>query len=234
VLRFWARVVEVQDELAHHRRTSPERFVLDRQISVGFMHSGYPLMGPVTAAAAALDVATLREKGNWGMFHEIGHNHQTVHYGVYANPWTFDDNVEVTVNVFSAWTYAAALGRTDTMGHQHWRPELLAESLAAEFTAQPYARKSHRERCLFWVHLIAEFGWDAVREVFGTYAGLPAEARPRGDLEKRSLFLRIWSRQVGRDLGPFFAAWGLEVDEAARTEVAALPPFAPRIALPAR
>jgi hypothetical protein len=234
VLRFWARVVEVQDQLAHHQRTSPERFVLDRQISVGYMHSGYPLMGPVSAAAAAVDVASLREKGNWGMFHEIGHNHQTVHYGRYANPWTFDDNVEVTVNLFSAWTYVAALGRSDTMGHQHWRTELLAENLAKEFSAAAYPEKPHRERCLFWVHLIEEFGWDAVREVFRTYAALPDEARPQDDLDKRSLFLEIWSEQVGRDLGPFFAAWGLEVRSAARAKAAALPAFEPRVPLPAR
>ncbi|MBK8974756.1 MAG: hypothetical protein IPM29_02410 [Planctomycetes bacterium] len=234
VLRFWSEVVSVQDQLAHATRASPERFVLDRQISVGYMHSGYPLMGPVSAAAAAVDVATLREKGNWGMFHELGHNHQTEHYGRYANVWTFDDSVEVTVNVFSAWTYVAALQRPAVMGHQHWRTDLLAENLAASFTAKPYGEKSHRERCLFWVHLIEEFGWDQVRAVFGTYAEMPRDQLPRDDLGKRSLFLEVWSRQVGHDLGPLFAAWGIEVTEAAAAHVAALPAFTPRVALPAR
>lgn len=234
VLRFWAKVIDVQDDLAHNDRTSPERFVLDRQISVGYMHSGYPLMGPVSAAEAALDLATLREKGNWGMFHEIGHNHQTVHYGTYANPWTFDGNVEVTVNVFSSWTYVAALERSETMGHQHWRTDMLAESLEKDFTTKPYAEKSHRERCLLWVHLIEEFGWDAVKAVFGTYAAIPAGERPRSDLAKRSLFLEIWSKQVGRNLAPFFDSWGLAVTDEARAAVGGLPEFTPRVSLPSR
>jgi Peptidase M60, enhancin and enhancin-like/N-terminal domain of M60-like peptidases len=232
VLRFWTKVVSVQDELASYHRAAPERFVFDRQISAGYMHAGYPLMGPVSAAPNALDLETLRTKGNWGMFHEIGHNHQTVHFGTYANPWTFDRNIEVTVNIFSAYTYVAALERPKKMAHQHWRPDILEATLKASFTKSAYGARTHKERCLFWVHLIREFGWDGVRKVFGEYSRLPRASWPRGDLEKRSLLLGTYSKAVGHDLGALFQAWGLETTAAARESAAQLPRYEPKVAVP--
>jgi len=233
VARFWDRVVEAQDELAaFHGRKYPERFVFDRQISAGYMHSGYPLMGPVSAAPRAVDVDTLMVKGNWGMFHEIGHNHQALHYHTYANPWTFDGNIEVTVNIFASYTYVAVLKKPENMGHQHWRTDILADEIRKTYTKKPYPEKSHKERCLFWVHLIEEFGWDTLHEVFADYMKLPRSAWPRTNLAKRSLLLEIYSRRAGCNLAPLFDGWGLEVTREARRKVRDLPPWKPRIPLP--
>ena len=234
--RFWDRVVAAQDDLAAYpRRARPERFVFDRQISAGYMHSGYPLMGPVSAAPAAVDAEGLMEKGNWGMFHEIGHNHQLLHFGTYANPWTFDGSIEVTVNIFASYTYVAVLKKPERMGHQHWRPDLLAENLRKSYSGPetPYAERSYREKCLFWVHLIEEFGWNTLKKVFAEYAGLPRKARPRTNPAKRSLLLEVYSRCAGRDLRPLFAGWGVETSRAARRAVErlGLPAWRPRIPL---
>ncbi len=233
VARFWDRVVEAQDELADfHGRNYPERFVFDKQISVGYMHSGYPLMGPVSAAPRAVDVKTLMNKGNWGMFHEIGHNHQALHYHSYANPWTFDGNIEVTVNIFASYTYVAVLKKPEKMGHQHWRTDLLPREIRKTYTNKPYPRKSHKERCLFWVHLIEEFGWKTLHQVFADYMKLPKRAWPRTNLQKRSLLLEIYSRRAGCNLAPLFEGWGLEVTPGAKKKVKALPPWRPKVALP--
>ncbi len=233
VARFWDRVVEAQDELADfHDRNYPERFVFDKQISAGYMHSGYPLMGPVSAAPRAVDVDTLMVKGNWGMFHEIGHNHQFLRYHTYANPWTFDGNIEVTVNIFSSYTYVAVLNKPENMGHQHWRTDLLPQEIQKTYTDKPYPQKSHKERCLFWVHLIEEFGWKTLHQVFSDYMKLPKSAWPRTNLAKRSLFLEIYSRRAGCNLAPLFEGWGLEVTKEAKDKVKSLPPWRPKVALP--
>ncbi len=237
VARFWDRVVAAQDDLAAYpRRAYPERFVFDRQISVGYMHSGYPLMGPVSAAPRAVDVKTLTEKGNWGMFHEIGHNHQLLHFGSYANPWTFDGTVEVTVNIFASYTYVAVLKKPKRMGHAHWRTDLLPEYMRKDYSGPgtSYPERSYREKCLFWVHLIEEFGWDTLKKVFAEYAGLPRKAWPRSNLAKRSLLLEIYSRCAGRNLVPLFEGWGLETAPEARKKVEGLPPWKPKVPFPGK
>ena len=58
-------------------RARPERYVTDVQISAGYMHAGYPIMTHLDAAARFVDLrASGRRKGDWGLFHEMGHNHQ--------------------------------------------------------------------------------------------------------------------------------------------------------------
>ncbi len=100
VMGFWNQVLDTCADLAmiSPERKYPERFVTDAQISAGYMHAGYPIMAPLNLALETTDLATLQEKGNWGVFHEIGHNHQ-------KPEWTWDGLGEVTVNLFSMYVF---------------------------------------------------------------------------------------------------------------------------------
>ena len=71
------------------------------------------------------------------------------------------------------------------------------------------------------------FGWDAYRQVFATYRALPNDERPKNDDEKRDQWLVRFSRTVGRNLGPFFDAWGIPTSKAARDTIADLPVWMP-------
>ncbi len=72
-------------------RKRPERIVADVQISAGYMHSGYPIMIPTSAAPKMVTFGKLKFPG-WGFYHEIGHNHQRGYF-------TFEGTGEVTNNV---------------------------------------------------------------------------------------------------------------------------------------
>ena len=65
------------------------------------------------------------------------------------------------------------------------------------------------------------------RQVFAEYRDLPDEERPKNDDEKRDQWLVRFSRAVGRDLGPFFEAWGIPTSQAARDSVSDLPDWVP-------
>ena len=39
------------------------------------MHSGYPFMAHLASAADWVDTTYLLSEGDWGTFHELGHNH---------------------------------------------------------------------------------------------------------------------------------------------------------------
>ena len=105
-MRHWVRVLDADATLAgrplQHR--SPERIRADRQISVGYMHSGYPIMTHLDVATRFADVAKLKTiDGGWGLYHELGHNHQSA-------DWTFPGTGEVTVNLFTMYTLETVCG----------------------------------------------------------------------------------------------------------------------------
>jgi hypothetical protein len=68
----------------------------------------------------------------------------------------------------------------------------------------------------------------AFQRLFAEYRALPAGERPRGDDAKRDQFLVRFSKQVGKNLGPFFTAWGIPTSDSARKSVENLPLWLPK------
>ena len=214
VMNYWNSVMDACADLAmiDHQRPSPERFVVDVQISAGYMHAGYPIMAPSNLAGEVLDVETLQRKGNWGVFHEIGHNHQ-------EPEWTYGGMTEVTVNLFSMYVY-------DTLhpgAKQH--PQIQSDSIAkmiADF--EKTGRLSGPWPNLIpYIELKDQFGWESYRSLFQTYQDLPPAERPKSDLEKRSQWMVRFSNEVGRNLTPFFEYWKIETSDDAKAQIKHLP-----------
>ena len=231
VATTWDTVLDLIAELAawSSPRASPERFVVDREISVGYMHAGYPLMAHLDVQANLVDAAHLRIEGNWGMFHEVGHNHQNY-------DWTFNGTTEVTVNLFTLYVYESLIGILPTSDPWPGSDRSRAELMALYNFNNPDFEQWKREPFLaliMYAQLQEKFGWEAFQQVFAEYLHLPDADRPKSDDDKRDQWLVRFSRTVGRNLGPFFEAWGVPTSQAARDEVADLPAWLP-IDLPSR
>ena len=235
LMKFWDRVADCCAELAARptKRTRPERYVADTQISAGYMHSGYPIMTLLDAAAVMVDrprMAGNRHGGVWGLFHELGHNHQ-------SRDWTFDGAVEVTVNLFTLYVLEKACGRP-VKDNKRFSPREWSKRMDSYFTgSRPDFEKWKRDPFLalqMYIQMQQAFGWQAFRKVFAEYRDLPAERRPRRDDEKRDQWMVRFSRTVGRNLGPFFEAWGVPTSTAARRSVARLPVWMPKDFPPTR
>ena len=217
LMQFWDGVIDRCAELAGipADRPHPERYVADVQISAGYMHSGYPIMTHLDAAAAMVDLNWLKSGREpvWGLYHEVGHNHQ-------SSDWTFDGTVEVTVNLFTRYVLENACG-IPLPKQRSIDPKKVQAYLAApdfeQWKQDPFLALAMYDR------IIAEFGWDAIRKTIAEYRTLPADQRPKTDAQKRDQWMVRLSRTTGRNLGPFFAAWGVPVSEEARKEVAKLP-----------
>lgn len=223
LLRFWDQVMDACADLAARprERRSPERYVADEQISAGYMHSGYPIMTHLDAAPRFVDLATLRAKGDWGMFHEMGHNHQ-------APDWTFRGAGEVTCNLFTLYVLETVCGGAaghEAVSEQATRDRV--EQYAASGRDFELWKRRPFLALVMYRQLREAFGWEAFRKVFAEYRSLPPHVRPKTDAEKRDQWLVRFSRTVGRDLGPFFDSWAIPVSEAARREVAGLPAWMP-------
>ena len=80
---------------------------------LGWMHSGYPIMGPIEALTSSnlLNATALRNKGTWGAFHEFGHNMQWSRYTVGGttetgcNWWSIVMNEVCIKNIIKSWLF---------------------------------------------------------------------------------------------------------------------------------
>jgi len=222
LMTFWDEVLDACADLSavERRRGRAERLVHDVQISAGYMHSGYPIMGPINEGERALDVARIRRDGAWGYFHELGHNHQ-------GPPWTFDGTVEVTCNLYSLYVTQTLCPRAPL--HDEIQPAAIRRN-AGKYKAGGAAFETWKKEP-FWAlilykQMIDEFGWETFKKVFAEYRALPANQRPRGDEAKRDQWLTRFSKAAGKNLAPAFEYWGIPVSDAARKAVAGLPTWA--------
>jgi hypothetical protein len=227
LMRFWDRVSDACRELAAlpPERERPERYVADVQISAGYMHAGYPIMTHLDIVDSMLDTERLRTNGHggvWGLFHELGHNHQ-------SSDWTFGGTGEVTVNLFTLCVFETVCG-LETEAHPSFTKTAREDKIrkyragGADFDAW---KRDPFLALIMYIQLREAFGWEAYRKVFALYRDLPGSERPKSDDAKRDQWLVRFSRVVERDLGPFFEAWGVPVSADARAAVVGFPEWMP-------
>lgn len=206
-------------------RTRPERICCDRQISAGYMHSGYPIMTFLDVPPVMVDRDKLISGGSkvcWGFWHELGHNHQ-------RPEWTFEGTGETTNNLFSL--FCCERVSNETVPRSAWLDVAKRNERVRKYFADGSKFEEWRAdpglSLMFYAQLQQAFGWGAFQRLFAEYGSLPPAERPRTDDEKRDQFLVRLSRQVGLNLGPFFTAWGIPTSAAARQSIAHLPEWTP-------
>lgn len=228
LMKYWDEVMgHCHDLYAAPRRARPERYSVDRQISAGYMHSGYPIMTFEDVAETFVDEAKLRGKSKtWGFYHEMGHNFQ-------EGPWTFDGTGEVTNNLFSLYGSEKLNGITpDTYGEAHPAMEKVARqkrvadyiAVGADFNkwkSDPFLALT------MYSQLREAFGWEPFTKVFGEYRTLTRAQLPKNELEQHSQWMVRMSKATGRNLGPFFTAWGMPVTPASLESIKNLPDWMP-------
>ncbi|MBD3292929.1 MAG: hypothetical protein GF393_08405 [Armatimonadia bacterium] len=226
LLRLWDRVMDLDADLAAYPtrdRDRPLRYCADVQISAGWMHAGYPIMIPTVTAPKLVDYEYLLNEGNWGFWHEMGHMHQ-------SRDWTFGGTGEVTVNLFTLYVFDMLCKKDMCTSHRGLSSDRAVEKLKQYFADGAPFDRWKRDPFLalkMYVQLQQEFGWDAFKAVFAEYRDLADDERPKTDAEKRDQWMVRFSRQVGRNLGPFFQVWGVPTSEEARTSIADLPEWMP-------
>ncbi len=222
VMRAWDEIADAAADLATipRERDRPERYVADIQISAGYMHAGYPIMTHLDAAPAMVSEEKLRA-GQWGLFHELGHNHQ-------SPLWTFEGTGEVTVNLFSLYIMETVCGLGINSGHDALGNR--EKQIKSQF-AKPIAERTWPGdpfmSLILYQQVREEFGWEPYKKVFAEYHAMPRDEQPRSQQDRRDMWLVRMSEATGRDLGPFFAAWGMQLTDAARAKTAHLPAWMP-------
>lgn len=228
ICTVWQSVLDSAADLGSipRQRKSPERYVPDVQISAGYMHSGYPIMTHLDAVPPMWDAAKLKA-GNWGLFHELGHNHQ-------HGEWTFDGTGEVTNNLWSLYLMEKIAGKQPggaALGHDAMDSAEKRHEKAKKYidTGADFEKwKSDPFLALEMYYELREaFGWEPFKKVFAEYQALKPGERPKNDLEKHDQWMVRMSRAVGKSLGPFFEKWGVPTSAGARESIKELPGWMP-------
>ncbi len=231
LMRTWDRASDAAADLVGmaRARQSPERFVADVQIAAGYMHAGYPIMTHLDAAAVMADPAALAQ-GDWGLFHEFGHNHQ-------SEEWTFEGTGEVTNNVICLYLLETVCGRKPTPGDKLFAGlDEGRQKIAAYVAGGAKFEQWRRDPFLAlqsYVQVQQAFGWEPFKKCFAEYRRTSRRDKPKTDDAKRDLWLVTLSKACHRNLAPFFTAWGIPTSESARAAVADLAEWMPE-GFPAR
>jgi hypothetical protein len=216
VMHFWDRVLSVEHEFSGFLPwPRAERAVFDLQISAGEQHSGYPFMAHLHTGPLAVDVAHLNREGDWGNFHELGHNHQW-------RETVLPGTREATVNLWSVKVMADVVGLTlDEMRGN------LSDSERRKVRRAYFDAGADIKDWSVWTALetylqVQEaFGWEPFTQAFRAYYTMSDP--PRGDEEMFNRWVIEISKATGRDLSDFHQAWGLPVTNATHAALRHLP-----------
>ena len=218
VIRWWDSVLDTDADLAciPHERQCPERITADVQISMGYMHSGYPVMTPMEV----VDGLVSCHGDNWGYFHELGHNHQN-------RDWVFTGSVEVSVNWFTLYCFETLLKDPQDVPGARMNPQ------KCKYLYESYARRGKnwddwkRDPFLglvLFIELKQRYGWDAYKQTIAQYHSLSSSQRPRSDQEKLDQLFVRFSKVVNENTLPILVdRWNVPLSEEAKKTISALP-----------
>ena len=176
-----------------------------------FQHSGY---NQSNAMRVALDPAN---HGQWGVWHEYGHMYQMTRMD-------WKDLLEVTVNIYSL-RAEKGLGQRSRLERDNYYPRIF--NFINNTGPKSYDNQSVWIKLgMFW-QLELAFGEDFYPNLHKLYR----EERRSVTTEqaKRQYFVTSASKISGKNLLPFFEAWGIEVTPESRAELEKLPNLTKKI-----
>lgn len=220
VMEVWDRYIEAAADLVMVDRNDyrAERIVFDRQTSAGSMHSSYPVAAHLGDAAEKAVDARLLAEGDWGFFHEYGHNHQ-------HDLWSLPGTGETTCNLWSVYLYEEVVGTHRDETHRAIRPLDRKQRVNAYFSSGANFEKDWSVWTALETYLMVQekFGWEPFRKVFDEYNRLAPAERPQGQDQINDQWVIRLSKACGTNLAPFWRTWNLPLSSDVDRALADLP-----------
>jgi len=221
LMEVWNGIIDTAAVLVGVDRNDyrAERIVFDRLTSAGSMHSSYPVAAHIGGASQkAVDAKTLKKEGDWGFFHEYGHNHQ-------HNLWGLPGTGETTCNLWSVYIYEEFIGKNRDETHSAIRPLDRKQRVNSYFQKGANFSSDWSVWTALETYLMVqeEFGWEPFTKTFIEYNNLPKEDWPNGQDEINDQWVIRLSRACGKNLAPFWKAWNLPLSSDVDRELKDLP-----------
>ena len=216
LMDFWVTALEMEHDLYGFTPWPRiERAAFDIQISAGWMHSGYPFMAHLVSAEEAVDLGHMESEGSWGMFHELGHNHQW-------NPSRLPGTTETTCNFASVYLMEDLVGRD--MGHSAISLEQRHQRMDSYFQGGADISDWSVWTALDTYLIIKEeWGWAPITEALTIYYTLPPAEVPYTDEEEFNAWVLHLSSTTGFNLAPYHEAWGFPLTASTHSQLLQYP-----------
>ena len=215
-MNFWDEALLMEHNLSGFTPwPRVERAVFDIQISAGWMHSGYPFMAHLANVPGVVNGTEMYENGDWGMFHELGHNHQWM-------TSTLPRTTEATCNLFSVKLMTELVGVDLAEGHS-----ALSSDNRESRTEDYFDAGSDIDQWSVWVALetylqIQEyFGWEPITEALAAYYDM--EDPPGNSSAEFNRWVLELSEATNHNLAPFHEAWGFPLTQETKDALLHLP-----------
>lgn len=224
VTAYWKRVMDTADDYYGYTafRKRGEAVATARYVAYGAAYADYPIeAGWGTTSNSLLEGA--RVNGDWGTYHELGHNFQDI----FDNAFVIAIGAEVDVNLFPGIMYGVIHDRTAWDGAHSSYDAGSRLSARNNYLALPAAdqtwQKAHDLYPVaydFYFNLAESFGWDAYRTFFtrlmrylqspsaATDSALHALSTSDPNF-KRNRFYLLMCDATGRNLDAYFQRYGL-------------------------
>lgn len=225
LMKTWDEIMNDADRLSgqsmnaplpHTADRYPRYYVVDRQITSGALHAGYPIMAPFGAGKDLVNLEYITTKA-WGYWHELGHEYQ-------QSAWTWSDVGEVSVNIFSLYIQEQFGNPSELLKEKNGKTyyERAFEFLNSEDPDKLYGKIDHYDRLVLFKQLQLAYGWELYTSIFTAYRELPKEDLPRTNQEQIDTFAVMASRLAGEDLTLFFTKWAVGLSDAGKDRIRAL------------
>ncbi|EFJ40132.1 hypothetical protein VOLCADRAFT_84647 [Volvox carteri f. nagariensis] len=218
LLEHWNLVMDHMANLANitSARAREERFLVDADISAGWMHSGYPVMAADMYVCMYIHVwMHVQAQGAWGPYHELGHNHQW-------SEMQFSGTTESFVNLFTV--YVLEMTGVPQTAWGNW--DNVSPTGRAALRAKYFADGANWARDWdVWValdtylQLKEGFGWNFYRRLYTAYQQMPLPL-PADNVQT---WIQTSSKMAGVNLVPFYQKWNFTVTQDTINAVASLP-----------
>ncbi|WP_182953862.1 M60 family metallopeptidase [Pedobacter gandavensis] len=197
------------------------RGVLDIQLSLGYGHSGFPFVGQNDnewfGSFTSLKNLSSNGTGNWGSYHEFGHNCQQ------TSAWSWSTLGETTNNLFS-FKVANRIGANYSGLHRAVNSNFpLAITYAGTAGLKDFDRdvamNDPFRRMTPFVQILELYGYGAMTYLYKE--ARHADRLNSSDILKHNFVYEKLSDYTQTDLSPFFGAWGILISDAVVAKVSA-------------
>ncbi len=229
LLKLWNEVMDADARLAaiSPQRIHPERIIVDQQIAEAgaYMFTmPYKIVVPDDESCAlSLDADSLRIKGSWGHFHELGHRHQFW-------PFDFGGLGEVTCNLYTMYVFDKVLHKGLYNHPNIPSKEAVVQNVKKYMNDSPSFQKFQSDPFLalkMYIEIIENLGWEPIEEVFKTYRKLPNAQYPKTEPQKIDYWFTCLSNASHKNMAAFFDKWQIPVSQSAKQSVSQYPTWLP-------
>jgi hypothetical protein len=179
------------------------------------MHSGYPFMAHTASSEGVLNSTQMWSQGDWGMFHELGHNHQWM-------PSTLAGTTEATCNLYSVKLMTELVGVDLGAGHAAMNTQSRESRTESYFQAGSQISSWSVWTALeTYIQIQEAFGWQPITAALSEYYSMSDP--PSGDGEEFNRWVLEISTSTGYNLAPFHEAWGFSLSQETKDSLLHLP-----------